>query len=247
MADSKTVTVASTHTGETVVINNKKDGIKKYSLFFGGLILAAILEGVQQLWPNVSPWIAVAIGALQKLGIMGGAMALTSPFDQRGVVIHPSGAITGEKIGVPNPPSAPGVGIGMSILPMLLFGVFFFAGVFGLTGCDVAARAYSPATTPAAIPQSCPAVMRSYSPVPIATATRVTNTVKAATVGLKNPGAEPGETFSNAQGGASCEKRLTADGWITVCPQPNDGDSFDSRNQARQNAIVQFPNLLGAP
>lgn len=240
MATSKSVTIAQTAAGEAVVINNKRDGIKKYSLFFGGLIFAAILEGVQQLWPGMTPFIAVLIGALQKLGILGGAMALTSPFDKRGVVIHGDGTITGDKIGVPNPPSAPGTlggGMGMSIFAFAFLGFFC---MLGLTAC---------VGTPGARPQSCPTTLSQPVPlVPVATMTRTAPAPVVTTTGLKNPGALPGENFSVASGG-SCRTVQSVDGWVTICEQPNDGDVFDARrqNEARRTALAEYPNLLGRP
>lgn len=234
MAEPKTVTVAETKAGETVVINNKKDGLKKYSIFFAAVVISALIQGVKAAFPKFSGVVDVILDVASAAFPAIGAMFLTSPLDQRGLVINKDGTVTGDKIGIPNPPSAPGsTGVGISML-LLCLGLFAFIG----TGC---------VNTTSRTPQGCPATLRTYPVVPIATATKVTPTAKVATVGLKNPGAQPGEIFSAAQGGASCQQKLTADGWITICPQPDDGDAFDSRNQARANAIAEFPNLLGSP
>lgn len=85
-------------TGTAVVVNNKKDGIKKYSIFFAGLILAAILEGVQQLFPGLEATIQLLIGLLQKIGLIGAGVALTSPFDIRGFVLDKTGLVTGSRV-----------------------------------------------------------------------------------------------------------------------------------------------------
>lgn len=230
MDTKNTIAVANTVAGETVVVNNKKDGVKKYSLFFGSLILGAVIQGIQQLWPNMTPFLHLLLEGIQYLGFAGGTLALTSPFDKRGVVLNTDGSVTGTKLNGPVPPTGPG-GFGLSMfiavlaLPVMLF---------GLTGCSFWAGADGPAA--GAIPQSCPTVYKQPVPLmPVATASRVQPVSNVTTVGLDNPGAFPGEIFSSTQG-ISCQKRMTTDGWITVCAQPNDGDNFDIRNQ-----------MLGAP
>lgn len=70
-------------------------------------------------------------------------------------------------------------------------------------------------------------------PAPIAVASKKVATAKKPTTGIKNPGAEPGETFSKAEGGKSCDMRWTTKGWIMQCGAPQDGTpEFDIRNPA---------------
>jgi len=237
MADNKTVTVANTTAGETVVINNKKDGLKKYSMFFGGVVLAALIQGVKAAFPKFGPIVDVVLDILSAAFPAIGAMFLTSPLDQRGVVINKNGSVTGDKIGIPNPPSAPiPPGTGLSLFIFCFFGLLF---ALTASGCS-----YEQARATAR-PQLQAATVRQPVPfTPVATMSKTVKKANVQTAGLKNPGAEPGEVFSTVSGG-SCEQRLTVDGWVTVCNQPNDGDSFDDRNTAREAAKAEFPGLLG--
>lgn len=71
-------------------------------------------------------------------------------------------------------------------------------------------------------------------PVPIATASKKVSVAARPTVGLKNPGAEPGQTFANG-GSTDCGYRWTTKGWVMTCPAPNDGTpEFDIRNPSNR-------------
>lgn len=60
------------------------------------------------------------------------------------------------------------------------------------------------------------------------------------TVGLRNPGAYPGQNFGNG-GATNCNTRNTVNGYIPFCPIPDDGDEFDSRNNIQTYAQIQQP------
>lgn len=66
--------------------------------------------------------------------------------------------------------------------------------------------------------------------IPVATASKSVPLAAKPTTGLKNPGAEPGQTFANG-GATDCGYRWTTKGWLMTCPAPNDGTpEFDIRN-----------------
>lgn len=92
----KTITVAESP-GKTVVVNNQVDGIKKYATAVGLFILSAILHKLKESFgfdPNEpNSWGPFMMQMLSYLSAGAGGLALTSPFDKRGVVLKPDGTI----------------------------------------------------------------------------------------------------------------------------------------------------------
>lgn len=219
MSTENSVTVAEVG-GKTVVVNNKRDGVKKYSLFFLGILLSILLQFAKAKFPAHTNEIDKILDFAIMLFPSLGTLALTSPLDKRGVVIEKNNSVS-----IPERPESPGYGVGISIF------VIAFVGLGFLTGCAVKAETI-PQREAVKISQPLPLA-------PIVTASKDVRTKKVPAVGIKKVGAEPGETFST-QSGASCEMRKTVDGWISVCPQPPDGDEFSIRDSLKRD----FPNLL---
>jgi hypothetical protein len=217
--NSESVTVAEV-AGKTVVVNNKRDGIRKYSLFFLGILISVLLQYAKAKFPNHTAEIDKIVDFAIMLFPSLGTLALTSPFDKRGVVIDKDNSVS-----IPERPESPGYGVGISIF------VVAFVGIGFLTGCAVKAETI-PQREAVKISQPLPLA-------PIVTASKDVQTKKVPAVSIKKVGAEPGETFST-QSGASCEMRRTVDGWVSVCPQPTDGDEFSIRESLKN----EFPNLL---
>jgi hypothetical protein len=95
--EQKTVTVAESP-GKTVVVNNTRDGVKKYGTAVAMFVLAAVLQKLKEVYgfdPNdTKSWGPFIMDMLSALGLAGGGLALTSPFDKRGVVIDKENNIT---------------------------------------------------------------------------------------------------------------------------------------------------------
>ena len=98
ISDNIPGTKPETIPGSTVVVNNKRDGVKKYGIFFGSLVLAAVVEGVRQSWPQYGGFVDLALQGLTYLFPTLGAAFLTSPLDLRGVVLHHNGNVSGTKV-----------------------------------------------------------------------------------------------------------------------------------------------------
>jgi hypothetical protein len=245
----KTVTVAGNLQGQTVVVNNQRDGMKKYLLFFAGLIIAALAQGVVELWPNMGPAVKFGLDMLTLIGVGGGSVMLTSPLDKRGLIMNDAGRVLVSPTlnrqvnpDAPTPPMGTGTGIGLSMIAIVLgLGI---CTLFGLTACEYTAKTNGRPV--ASVSQPVPLF-------PIATATKCRPVSNYPVTGMRNPGAEPGEEFADS-GLTRCGTRWTTDGWITVCSQPNDGDEFDARVRPSTVAATglpllplseRFPGLLG--
>lgn len=127
----KTVTVAQT-SGTTVVVNNKRDGMRKWSIALAMFLASAIINQVRVQFPQYGEFLEGILRIAEGAGLFGAGMVLTSPFDKRGVVLNQDGSV---EVGITPPTGPAGPNFLRSILAALaiISGLLLASGT--LTGC----------------------------------------------------------------------------------------------------------------